>query len=118
VNTYGTQAALALDALGDPTRRRMLELLSLGPRAVGELAADLPISRPAVSQHLRILRGAGLVSERRQGTRHLYRVDPEGLAALRAYLDDTWRTALSAFGAAAEVAAGADDPDADEEERR
>jgi DNA-binding transcriptional ArsR family regulator len=91
-----------LDALGDPTRRAVLELLRDGPRAVGDLAADLPVSRPAVSQHLRVLRGAGLVRERREGTRRLYRVDPQGLAALRTYLESFWTDVLAAFKAAAE----------------
>ena len=68
-----------------------------GPKAVGELAAGLPVSRPAVSQHLRVLRQAGLVSERRDGTRHVYRADPRGLAELRAYFDDFWVQALEAF---------------------
>jgi DNA-binding transcriptional ArsR family regulator len=97
-----------LDALGDPTRRHVLELLRAGPRAVGEIAADLPVSRPAVSQHLRVLKGAGLVTERHEGTRHLYRIDPAGLAALRTYLETYWDDALTAFrDVADEPAAGA-----------
>jgi DNA-binding transcriptional ArsR family regulator len=103
---YASAATEALDALGDPTRRRVLELLRDGPRAVGELAADLPVSRPAVSQHLRVLKGAGLVSERKDGTRHLYRIDPQGLAALRAYLESFWDDALEAF----RIAAGPERP--------
>jgi DNA-binding transcriptional ArsR family regulator len=91
-----------LDALGDPTRRRVLELLRPGPQAVGQLASELPVSRPAVSQHLRVLKGAGLVTERREGTRHLYRIDPAGLAALRTYLETFWDGALAAFADAAE----------------
>ena len=91
-----------MDALGDPTRRAVLELLREGERPVGELAARLPVSRPAVSQHLRVLRGAGLVTERREGTRRLYRVDPEGLAALRTYLETYWSDVLSAFKDAAD----------------
>lgn len=91
-----------LDALGDPTRRAVLELLRDGPRPVGEIAAELPVSRPAVSQHLRVLKGAGLVTERKDGTRHLYRVDPDGLAALRAYLESFWTDVLAAFKQAAE----------------
>lgn len=91
-----------MDALGDPTRRAVLELLREGERPVGELAAHLPVSRPAVSQHLRVLRGAGLVTERRDGTRRLYRVDPEGLAALRTYLETYWSDVLSAFKDAAD----------------
>ena len=86
-----------MDALGDPTRRAVFERLRTGPKAVGELAAGLPVSRPAVSQHLRVLREAGLVSERREGTRHVYRADPRGLAELRAYFDDFWVRALEAF---------------------
>jgi DNA-binding transcriptional ArsR family regulator len=94
--------ARVFDAMGDPTRRQVLELLRGGERAVVELAAELPVSRPAVSQHLRVLKGAGLVTERREGTRHLYRVDPEGLAILRTYLERMWDDSLAAFKAAAE----------------
>jgi DNA-binding transcriptional ArsR family regulator len=89
-------------ALADPTRREVLERLRGGPRAVGEIAAALPVSRPAVSQHLRVLKGAGLVTERKEGTRRLYRVDPAGIAAIRDYFDDFWNEALAAFQAAAE----------------
>ncbi len=89
-----------MDALGDPTRRRIFELLQRGPRAVGELAGELPVSRPAVSQHLRVLKEAGLVTERRAGTRRIYRLDPEGLGELRAYFDTFWTSALESFGAA------------------
>jgi DNA-binding transcriptional ArsR family regulator len=91
-----------LAALADPTRRAVFELLRQGPRPVGDIARDLPVSRPAVSQHLRVLKDAGLVSERRDGTRRLYRIDPDGLAAIRDYLDDFWTEALAAFKAAAE----------------
>ena len=91
-----------MDALGDPTRRAIFERLRSGPRAVGEIADELPISRPAVSQHLRVLKEAGLVTERRNGTRRLYRVDPDGLAELRDYFDAFWNEALSAFKTAAE----------------
>jgi DNA-binding transcriptional ArsR family regulator len=94
--------ASALDALGDPTRREIFELLQRGPRAVGELAAELPVSRPAVSQHLRVLKDAGLVSERRNGTRRIYRVDPRGLDELRSYFERHWETALASFEAAVE----------------
>ena len=97
--------ALAMDALGDGTRREILERLRKGPLAVGELAAELPVSRPAVSQHLRVLREAGLVTERRNGTRHLYRVDTDGLAEVRDYLDSFWSDVLAAFEAAAEAEA-------------
>ena len=99
---YSSNAELVLDALGDATRRRVLELLREGPRAVVDIAADLPVSRPAVSQHLRVLKGAGLVNERRQGTRHLYSIDAEGLAALRTYLESYWQNALVAFKDAAD----------------
>jgi DNA-binding transcriptional ArsR family regulator len=92
----------ALQALGDPTRRTVLEQLRGGPLAVGEIASRLPVSRPAVSQHLRVLKEAGLVTERQNGTRRLYRVDPDGLAGLRAYLEGFWEEALAAFKAAAE----------------
>jgi DNA-binding transcriptional ArsR family regulator len=94
--------AQALQALGDPTRRAVLEQLRHGPRPVGEIAARLPVSRPAVSQHLRVLREAGLVTERQNGTRRLYRVDPDGLAELREYLEGFWAEALASFKAAAE----------------
>ena len=87
-------AAEAIAALGDPTRRTVFERLRDGPRAVGELAEGLPVSRSAVSQHLGVLREAGLVTQERVGTRRLYRVDPDGLAALRAYLDQMWESAL------------------------
>ena len=91
-----------MDALGDPTRRSIFEQLRDGPRSVGELAAGLPVSRPAVSQHLRVLKEAGLVTERRNGTRRLYRVDPRGLEELRAYFERFWDDALDAFKDAAE----------------
>jgi len=86
-----------MDALGDRTRRAVFEQLRTGPKAVGELAAGLPVSRPAVSQHLRVLRQAGLVTAERVGTRRVYRADPRGLAELRAYFDDFWKTALDAY---------------------
>jgi len=84
-------------ALGDPTRREIFERLADRPRAVGELAAGLPISRPAVSQHLKVLKDAGLVSDRRIGTRRVYQVDPAGLAALRDQLDRFWSRALASY---------------------
>jgi|ERR687888_406047 DNA-binding transcriptional ArsR family regulator len=92
----------ALQALGDPTRRAVLEQLRSGPLAVGEIATRLPVSRPAVSQHLRVLKEAGLVTERQNGTRRLYRVNPDGLAGVRAYLEGFWEEALAAFKTAAE----------------
>lgn len=92
----------AMDALGDPTRRAIFERLRQGALAVGEIADELPVSRPAVSQHLRVLKEAGLVRERRDGTRRLYRVDPDGLGELRDYFDDFWSQALANFKAEAE----------------
>jgi DNA-binding transcriptional ArsR family regulator len=92
----------AMDALGDPTRRAIFERLRSGPLAVVEIADELPVSRPAVSQHLRVLREAGLVTERREGTRRLYRIDPDGLGEVRDYFDDFWNEALAAFKATAE----------------
>src|SRR3954462_12764899 len=94
--------ANGLSALGDPTRRAIFEHLAERPRAVGELAGELPVSRPAVSQHLKVLKGAGLVVDRPAGTRRIYQVDPEGLAELRAYLDRFWNQALVAYKAAVE----------------
>jgi DNA-binding transcriptional ArsR family regulator len=93
VSTNGT----VLDALGDPTRRQIFESLKTGPWSVGELAEGLPVSRPAVSQHLRILKEAGLVSDRKEGTRRLYRIDAGGLAGLREYFDSFWGEALERF---------------------
>jgi DNA-binding transcriptional ArsR family regulator len=91
-----------MDALGDPTRRAIFERLAQGPTAVGELARELPVSRPAVSQHLKVLKQAGLVVDRAQGTRRLYQLDPEGVGALRAYFDRFWSQSLAAFKAAVE----------------
>jgi DNA-binding transcriptional ArsR family regulator len=91
-----------LDALGDPTRRTICERLAPGPLAVGALAAQLPVSRPAVSQHLKVLKDAGLVRDRAVGNRRLYALDPGGLAGVHAWLDRVWSDALSAFKAAAE----------------
>src|SRR4029450_8788727 len=91
----------AMDALGDPTRRAIFEQLRQGPRAVGEIASELPVSRPAVSQHLRVLKEAGLVTERRDGTRRLYRRGAGGGARRRDYFDACWDAALAAFAAAA-----------------
>jgi DNA-binding transcriptional ArsR family regulator len=93
--------AQAFDALGDPTRREIFERLAARPQAVGELAGELPVSRPAVSQHLRVLKGAGLVTDRAAGNRRIYQVDPTGLSALRAYLDSFWNQALASFKVAA-----------------
>jgi DNA-binding transcriptional ArsR family regulator len=88
-------------ALADPTRRAILELLRDGPRSVGELAEGMPVSRPAVSQHLAVLRQANLVSEERKGTRHIYRAEAAGLAALKSYLEEYWGDVLGTFAAAA-----------------
>ena len=90
-------------ALGDSTRRTIFELLGDGPRSVGDLAGELPVSRPAVSQHLKVLKDAGLVSESRVGTRRVYRVEPEAVAELRTYFDEFWTHALAAFKTAAET---------------
>jgi DNA-binding transcriptional ArsR family regulator len=92
------QQSLALDALGDPTRRRVLELLHTGgERTVRALTDALPVSQPAVSQHLKVLREAGLVAARPEGARRLYRVDLDGLAQVRAYVDAFWDDVLTAF---------------------
>src|SRR6478672_1312843 len=89
-------------ALADPTRRAIFERLAERPSAVGELADELPVSRPAVSQHLKVLKEGGLVIDEPDGTRRIYRVDPEGVGALRAYLDTFWNQALTAFKRVAE----------------
>lgn len=96
-------AELALEALGDPTRRALLRLLASGPRTVGALAGPLSVSRPAVSQHLRVLEGAHLVRFEAEGRRHLYRLDPEGFNQTRQWLDSLWPLALDRFAALAEV---------------
>ena len=92
-----TNAAFA--ALADPTRRSVLERLARGPAPVGEIAAGMPVSRPAVSQHLKVLKEAGLVSDHPEGARRIYAIDPQGLGAMRAWLDQFWDTALDAFKA-------------------
>jgi DNA-binding transcriptional ArsR family regulator len=97
-----TYRADGLGALADPTRRAIFERLAGGPRSVGELAEGLPVTRPAVSQHLRVLKDAGLVFDRPDGTRRLYQLDPDGVGALRAYVDQFWTQALAAFKKAAE----------------
>jgi DNA-binding transcriptional ArsR family regulator len=99
VDTY-LQAGL--DALGDATRMAIFQKLSGGPIAVNEIASMLPVSRPAVSQHLRVLKEAGLVMDTRAGTRRLYQLNPEGVARLRAHFDQMWTNALSAFKTAVE----------------
>lgn len=92
----------ALTALSDPTRRRIFERLSAGPSSVGTLSQGLPVSRPAVSQHLKVLKEAGLVSDHSQGTRRIYQIDPAGLGVLRQWLDRFWGDALTAFQAEVE----------------
>ena len=92
----------ALMALADPTRRRVFEELRRGPRSVARIAARMPVSRPAVSQHLGVLKKAGLVADRAEGTRRVYCIDPKGLAAIRIWLDQFWDEALSAFQAEVE----------------
>jgi DNA-binding transcriptional ArsR family regulator len=91
-----------LAALGDPTRRSIFEQLAEGPTSVGELAAKLPVSRPAVSQHLKVLKEADLVVDRAVGNRHIYQLNPDGVGALRANLDRFWNQALTAFKGAVE----------------
>jgi len=92
----------ALAALADPTRRRVFERLRSGPQPVGVIAAGMPVSRPAVSQHLKVLKEAGLVGDRAEGTRRVYYIDPHRLGALRAWLDGFWDDALAAFQSEAE----------------
>lgn len=99
MNTYVQHG---LHALGDPTRLAIFELLGAHPRAVHELAAGMPVSRPAVSQHLRVLKSAGLVRDRREGTRRIYELNPEGIALLRDHFAHLWDQALAAFQRAAE----------------
>ena len=89
--------ARAFAALADPTRREVFERLAAGPRSVGDLADGLPVSRPAVSQHLKVLKEAGLVSDEAQGARRVYQIDPQGLGQMRAWLDRFWDAALMAF---------------------
>lgn len=105
--TYQT----ALQALADPTRRAVFETLRDGPRPVGELARGLPVTRPAVSQHLKVLKDAGLVSERKEGTRRIYGVEVNGLVELRRYLDTFWGEVLDAFQEYADENTHSDDPE-------
>lgn len=102
----GADGLAALGVLGDPTRRAIFERLARHPGSVGEVAAELPVSRPAVSQHLRVLKDAGLVVDHAVGTRRIYQLDPTGVAALRGYLDQIWTDALAAFAAAVRADAG------------
>ena len=98
MSTYGS----VLEALGDPTRRRIVDSLRRGPTSVTAIASGLPVSRPAVSQHLRVLEEAGIVRHEKNGTRRLYELDPEGLSALRAWFEALWDDALRRFADAAE----------------
>jgi DNA-binding transcriptional ArsR family regulator len=98
-----TYEANGLAALGDPTRRAIFEHLAARSQSVGELAREMPVSRPAVSQHLKVLKEAGLVNDRPVGNRRIYQLDPVGVGALRAYLDRFWNQALAAFKEAAEA---------------
>jgi DNA-binding transcriptional ArsR family regulator len=98
-----TNADRVFAALTDPTRRAVFERLRRGPRPVGELAKGLPVTRPAVSQHLKVLKEAGLVTDRSEGTRRIYYIDPKGLGAMRAWLDQFWEEALDAFALAVEA---------------
>jgi len=107
--------AMAITALADPTRRAVLEELRGGPRAVGEIAARLPVSRPAVSQHLRVLKDAGLVRDRAEGTRRLYSLNGDGLAELREYVNGFWDEALAAYERVANTETEGDGDGADSE---
>ena len=99
----GSKSIDKIAALGDPTRRKIFEILAAGgPAAVADIARRLPVTRPAVSQHLRVLKDLGLVTHQTVGTRHIYRLDPQGIAALREDLDSLWERALNDFKAAAE----------------
>ena len=102
MNTYQDAQ---LDALGDATRRAILARLINGPLPVGELARDFPVSRPAISQHLRVLKNARLVVDRPVGNRRLYEINPDGIESLRQYFEEFWTQALAAFKAAAEAGA-------------
>lgn len=101
----------AFSALYDPTRRAVLERLRDGPRPVGEIARGLPVTRPAVSQHLKVLKDAGLVADRSEGTRRIYYIDAKGLGAMRAWLDQFWESALDRFAAEVERTAKAKEPE-------
>jgi DNA-binding transcriptional ArsR family regulator len=92
-----TYNSAAFAALADSTRRRVLETLLTGPKPVGEIAADLPVSRPAVSQHLKVLKDAGLVNDHADGAQRIYAIDPQGLGTMRAWLDQFWDAALESF---------------------
>jgi DNA-binding transcriptional ArsR family regulator len=100
---YPIRHSQALAALGDPTRRAIFERVARHPAAVGEIAREMPVSRPAVSQHLRVLKEANLVTETNEGVRHVYRIDPRGIAAMRDWLDAMWTSALDDFAAYADA---------------
>ena len=106
-----SSALQALSALGDPTRRAIFEQLAMRPAAVGDLAATLPVTRSAVSQHLRVLKTAGLVNETPIGVRRIYRLDPSGIAAMRDWLDSHWATALDGFKTFADTQLAEDNPE-------
>ena len=112
-----TYESAAFAAIADPTRRRVLERLGARPMAVGELAAGMPVSRPAVSQHLKVLKDAGLVSDRQDGARRIYAIDPKGLGAMRAWLDQFWDGALAALKAEIERDAVPDKPSKKDEDQ-
>ena len=99
----GTNQGSLIEALADPTRRSIFELLSRGPRSVADITGEVPVSRPAVSQHLRVLKDVGLVSVRAVGTRRFYALDPTGVRAARDYFDQFWTTALAAYTEAADA---------------
>src|SRR5215475_7422882 len=101
----------ALAALADPTRRRVFERLKSGPQAVGVIARGMPVSRPAVSQHLKVLKDAGLVADRSEGTSRVYYIDPKGLGAMRAWLDQFWESALDRFATEVERTAKTKEPE-------
>ena len=103
-----TSPALVLHALSDGTRRSIIDRLRAAPDSVEEIARGLPVSRPAVSQHLAVLKQSGLVSERREGRRRVYRLEPAGLAPLRAYVEGLWDDVMAAYAAAAQAEAAAD----------
>lgn len=115
--SYRIAAQQSFAALGDPTRRSIFERVAQRPMAVGELAAGLPVSRPAVSQHLKVLKEAGLVRETAEGTRRIYHLDPRGIGAMREWLDAHWAQALGAFQAFADAQFESGRHDKDEKEK-
>ena len=104
----GTNGVAAIGALGDPTRRAIFECLARRPMAVGQLSDELPVTRPAVSQHLKVLKQAGLVTDQAAGTRRIYRINSDGVRAIHAYLDQMWSQALAGFQLAAQQIADAE----------